>query len=41
MEALEYPPEKKFHRFMALDEEDFNPNHVNITDEQYRKLCDR
>ena len=23
MEALEYPPEKKFHRFIALDEEDF------------------
>jgi hypothetical protein len=23
MEALEYPPEKKSHRFIALDEEDF------------------
>ena len=23
MEALEYPAEKKFHRFIALDEEDF------------------
>jgi phenylpyruvate tautomerase PptA (4-oxalocrotonate tautomerase family) len=23
VEALEYPPEKKFHRFIALDEEDF------------------
>jgi hypothetical protein len=25
MEALEYPPEKKFHRFIGLDEEDFMP----------------
>jgi len=23
MEALEYPPEKRFHRFIALDEQDF------------------
>lgn len=23
MEAFEYPPEKKFHRFIALDKEDF------------------
>jgi phenylpyruvate tautomerase PptA (4-oxalocrotonate tautomerase family) len=23
MEAFEYPPEKKFHRFIAMDEEDF------------------
>jgi hypothetical protein len=23
MEAFEYPPEKKFHRFIALDEPDF------------------